>query len=238
MQGSSYPQEVKDFYWKNVIDAGIPGTGAQARAIMVAEYGNSPAKATFYYWMKGDYAREQNKARAARLRKESPIVIVGKRLDKFKLKQPRIEQGRSIWEQYEHHNRGTRIRFASIEPAILWVINGRISKFHAKGTGKKSMKIDEGTFYAKDVLKLWEDTQGYNPDTYDLDCTICGEQLNVVHSIWQMDHIDPSAGNHLENTSCTHKECNQSKSSMQMEDYLVHCEKVLRNYNRLPKNNS
>ncbi len=236
MQGSMYPQEVIDFYWKNVIDAGIPRTGAAARAIMVAEYGNSPSKSTFQYWWHGDSEREKIKARAVKYRTTNPSVIVGRRLDLFKSKLPRIEQGRSIWEQYEHSNRDTRTRFNSVEPAMSWVINGRISKFHGKGTEKKHMKIDKCSFYAKDVLKLWEDTQGYNPDTYDLDCTICGESLNVVHDIWHMDHIDPSAGNHLENTSCTHKECNQSKSSMQMEDYLAHCTKVLRNHNRLPKN--
>ena len=238
MQGSNYSQEVKDFYWKNVIDAGIQRTGAAARAIMVAEYGNSPSKSTFQYWWHGDSEREKVKARTIKYKKTNPFVIVGRRLDLFKSRTTRIETGRSIWEQYEHHNRDDRIRFASIEPAISWVINSRISKFHARRTGRRNIPIAECSFYAKDVLELWEDTQGYNQDTYDLDCNICGEPLNVVHDVWHMDHIDPSSGNHLENSSCTHKNCNQSKSSMQMEEYLELIEKILRNHNRLPKNNS
>ena len=233
MQGSNYPQEVKDFYWKNVIDAGVPRTGAAARAIMVAEYGNSPSRSTFQYWWHGDSEREKVKARTIKYRTTNPAVIVGRRLDLFKSKQPRIEQGRPIWEQHERRKETRGL--VSIETTISWIINGRISNFHGKGTERGSLPIAECSFYAKDVLKLWEDTQGYNPDTYDLDCTICGEPLNVVHDNWHMDHIDPTAGNTLENSSCTHKECNQSKSSMQMEEYLELAEKVLRNYNRLPK---
>ena len=235
MQGSNYPQEVKDFYWKNVIDAGVPRTGAVARAIMVAQYGNSPSKSTLQYWWHGDSEREKIKVRTVRYRTTNPFVIVGRRLDLFKSKSPRIETGRSIWQQYEHANRDTRVKFDSIEPAMYWVLNSRISRFQGKGTERGNMPIAECSFYAKDVLEFWEDSQGYDKDTYDLDCTICGEQLNVVHDVWHMDHIDPSAGNHLENSSCTHKECNQSKSSMQMEEYLKHIEIVLRNHNRLPK---
>jgi len=221
MAGNRYTDEQKSWYFKNIIEAGIPPTGKLSLDMLKQEWGKAPSKATLQYWVNPS-EKKKLQARNQKYRKENINVIVGHRLTSFKkhttptnLEIPIIKNARTI-------NRG-------LEDSIIFTINTRITRFHARGIkGMSKMLYKDCTFLSKDILQLWQKTQGYNPSTHDITCHVCGDILNLIRDSWHMDHIDPKDGNTLENCSCTHSMCNQVKTSLPMEELVTLAKKIVK----------
>ena len=102
----------------------------------------------------------------------------------------------------------------------------RIKTFHNKG--KEAMKRADIAYQIEDAEAHWAVTQDYNKEAHTVKCGICKEELNWMEEPFQLDHIDPKKGNGLENCQITHAICNQMKTSMNMEELIELCRKVVK----------
>lgn len=222
MSGKRYTDEQKLWYFKNIVEAGIPGRSNLALDMMQQEWGKAPSKSTLQYWI-DPREKEKLRNRTQKYRKENINIIVGKRLDTFRKHTPPTTIEVPISENARTKARG-------LETSLSFTINTRISSFHGKGVKEMRHVLKENcTFLSGDILEFWQETQGYNPDTHDIICHVCGDTLNLITDTWHMDHIDPNGENILENCSCTHSVCNQFKSALTMEE-LVKLSKKVVNY--------
>ncbi len=221
MAGNRYTDEQKSWYFKNIVEAGIPPTGKLSLDMLKQEWGKAPSKATLQYWVNPN-EKEKLRERKQKYRKENINTIVGNRLWLFKkhtapktIEVPIVKNART-------RNRG-------VEKSLIFTVNERITRFHAKGVKGVDKVLKEAcTFLSKDVLEFWQDSQKYNPETHDIICHVCGDSLNLINDTWHMDHIDPKDGNTLENCSCTHSMCNQVKTSLPMEELVTLAKKIVK----------
>ena len=223
MSGVRWSDEKKVWYFKNVVDAGVPRTGKKALEMLRNQFGAAPSKSTLQYWTVPE-EKEKVANRTKKYRAENVAVIVGKRLDLFKKHTPPIKQEVPIKEKARSKERGT-------SPTLIYTINSRITRFNAKGTTMDKILLKNCTFLAKDLLKQMKTTQQYNPDTHDCTCLICGDSLNLINDTWHMDHIDPYGGNSVENASCVHSKCNQLKAALPMQELLQLVNKISEYHN-------
>jgi len=220
MSGKRWSDDKKAWYFKNVVDAGVPRTSKKALEMMRERFGSAPSKATLQYWTVPE-EKGKLQARTQKYRKENIFVIVGNRLDSFRKHTPAGDQQVPIAEK--------DIIVRGVYQALVKTMNSRISGFHAKGGDRKRNKalMSDCTFLAADLLEYMQESQNYNPETHDCECLICGETLNLIEDKWHMDHIDPKGDNSLENASCVHADCNQMKSYLSMEELVELSRKVI-----------
>ena len=158
------------------------------------------------------------------IRKENINIIVGTRLEPYRKHTKPISIEVPIAKNARTRDRGLNASF-------MWTIDNRITRFHAKGLKEVTkVPIEECTFLSKDVLNFWKHSQGYNPDTHDIRCHVCGDVLNMIHDTWHMDHIDPNGENTLENCSVAHSVCNQFKTTLRMEELIALSKKVINHH--------
>ena len=221
MSGNRYTEEQKSWYFTNIVQAGIPPRGKLALEMMKQEWGKAPSKATLQYWVNPN-EKEKLRERTQKYRKENVNKIVGERLWLFRRHTAPKMIEVPIGKKARTRNRG-------LEKSLMFTVNTRITKFHAKGVkGVDKVLNKDCTFLSKDVLDFWQDSQKYNPETHDIICHVCGDSLNLINDTWHMDHINPLEGNTLENCSCTHSICNQVKSSLQVQDLLALAKKIVK----------
>ena len=223
MSGKRYTDEQRLWYFKNIVEVGIPPTGKKALEILENEWGKAPGKATLQYWVNpGEKDRLQK--RTQKYRTENINIIVGTRLEAYRKHTKPISIEVPIAKNARTRDRGLNASF-------MWTIDIRITRFHAKGLKEVTkVPIEECTFLSKDVLNFWKHSQGYNPDTHDIRCHVCGDVLNMIHDTWHMDHIDPNGENTLENCSVAHSVCNQFKTTLRMEELIALSKKVINHH--------
>ena len=218
MSAKRYTPEQKEWYFRNIVDKGIPPTGKQALAILKEEWGKAPSRSSLQGWVDPSQA-QKTLNRTRKYRKENAKVIVGKRLDQFRKHTPPTRQEVAIKDKARAKERG-------LFPTLIYTVNNRITRFQAKGTKMDKILLKNCDFLAADLLKQLEETQNYNPETHDCVCMICGDSLNLINDTWHMDHIDPHGDNSKENASCVHSTCNQVKSYLSMEELLTLSKKI------------
>ena len=219
MSGVRWSDEKKAWYFKNVVEAGIPPRGKKALEMMKNKFGAAPSKSTLQYWVVPE-EKEKLAARTKKYRAENVTVIVGSRLDQFKKHTPPITTEVPVIKKLRAKERG-------VHPTLIFTINNRITRFNAKGMEMDKVPLNSCNFLAKDLLEHMKTTQKYNEETEDCICIICGDTLNLVRDTWHMDHIDPYGDNSVKNASCVHSKCNQMKSYLSMEELISLARKMV-----------
>ena len=220
--GKRYTDEDRKWLFETTERLGIGPHSNEMRRLMVERWGKAPSKSTIQTWTKPQ-EKENIKRRSAKYRAESPRYIMSKRVSNFK--------DQSI--NKDGHLKATlgiaktsRARERGIDSAFQLHMGERIKSFHNKG--KEAMKRADIAYQIEDAEAHWAVTQDYDKEAHTVKCGICKEELNWMEEPFQLDHIDPKKGNGLENCQITHAMCNQMKTSMNMEELVELCKKVVK----------
>ena len=83
MSAKRYTDEQKAWYFKNIVDAGIPPASKKAMEMLLKEWGKAPSKSTLHYWTNPG-EKQRKRARTQKYRKENIKIIVGRKLYNFR----------------------------------------------------------------------------------------------------------------------------------------------------------
>ena len=218
--GRRYPQEVWDRFFIEVVEQGIPPTGAVSLDWWYKETGCKISKSTIQNKV-NPYSKIANRNRGRQYRKTSLRQIISRRVWEFKNKKLTRNKVKPISESVE----ATLTR--GPEQAFSRSISGRVIRFNIKGTDKAE-RMENNTFETDDLMQYTSGSQNFNAEDKTVDCLISGKQIDLMNVPWHLDHIDPNKGNTLENCSFTLARYNQMKSNMTRKELIEACKDVLR----------
>ena len=232
--GNRYTKEFWDWFFENIVEAGIPPTGKIALEMVKEKTGRTISKSSIHYHV-NPTGKQRLRERTQKYRAQSPVVMMGKRLEMWRKKNRAdvstyerpvsesyavVEEGRSL---YEGANRK---------------LNRAIIKFSVKGTKNDgSNKMRHQNFDSQTALdhlaktqnlKIVKDEKGTVTE-FSCDCAISGLPIDLFNDQWHVDHKNPADGNTLENFSIATKEYNQMKSDKTYEELEQMCFTFLRN---------
>ena len=219
--GKRYTDEDRKWLFETTERLGIGAHSNQMRKLMIERWVKSPSKSTIQTWVKPQEL-ENIKRRNAKYRVESPRYIMSKRVSNFK-DHPGNKNGHL--EATLGIAKTTRARERGLDSAFQLHMGERLTRFHNKG--REVMKRADLSYQIEDAEAHWAVTQDYDKEAHTVKCGICKEELNWMEEAFQLDHIDPTKGNGLENCQITHAMCNQMKTSMNMEELVELCKKVV-----------
>ena len=218
--GKRYTDEDRKWLFETTERLGIGPHSNEMRKLMIERWGKAPSKSTIQTWGKPQ-EKENIKRRSAKYRAESPRYIVSKRLSEFKghsENKKGVVIGLGISKTARAIKRG-------LDSAFKLHMGERLTRFHNKG--REVMKRADMAYQIEDAEAHWAVTQDYDKEAHTVKCGICKEELNWMNEPFHLDHIDPKKGNGLENCQIAHAICNQMKTSMNMEQLVALCKKVI-----------
>lgn len=211
-KATRYSQEDKDAWFVEIIEAGIPATGAKSKQWWFDRVGYTPSSASMHYWI-SPRTRELSRQRIRRLRKESWRVILSRKIDSFFRQETR----------YEWSPSPQRIR------TVDYKLKQKITVFSVKGTDKRKT-FENMNFTTDELAEAWK-KYNFNPDNLTVNCYLTGDLIDLKDPYgWHMDHIVPASKgglNTIENCAPATRAANRAKADLLLEEFYELCEDVL-----------
>ena len=211
--GHRYTKEDWDAFFKEIVEQGIPPTGRVSLDWWKKRTGRNISKATIQYRVNPS-SRNHSRIRTQRYRKESPTVILSKKIGRFCTHSVNSE-GR---------NNPERVR------DFKFHLKNKITRFSIKGTDKLK-RYENMNFSSEDLISSWKQKYSYNEDDMTVKCYLTGKTIDLrMTNLWHMDHIDPRGPNTIDNCAPTLKEANQAKSDLSVEELVQLAKDILSNF--------
>tara|TARA_A100001011_G_scaffold42831_1_gene40376 strand:- start:351 stop:1091 length:741 start_codon:yes stop_codon:yes gene_type:complete len=233
--GNQYGKDFWDWFFVTIVEAGIPPTGKLALEMVKEKTGRTISKSSIHYHV-NPTGKQRVRERTQKYRANSPIVIIGQRLDGWRNKPSRADENtyeRPVSKSYGIVNEG-RTPYGGFSRKL----NRGIIAFSVKGTENKgSNKMIHQNFSSQEALdhlaktqnlKIVKDEKGVATE-FSCDCAISGLPIDLFNDKWHIDHKNPANGNTLENFSIATKEYNQMKSDKTYEELEEMCITFLKN---------
>ena len=232
--GRYYTKEFWDWFFENIVEAGIPPSGKIALEMVKEKTGRTISKSSIHYHV-NPTGKQRLRERTQKYRATSPVVMIGQRLEKWRKKNRADENTyeRPVSKSYGIVNEG-RTRYGGFSRKL----NRAIIAFSIKGTENKgSNKMIHQNFSSQEALdhlaktqnlKIVKNEEGVATE-FSCDCAISGLPIDLFNDKWHIDHKNPADGNTLENFSIATKEYNLMKSNKTYEELEQMCITFLRN---------
>lgn len=212
--GHRYAKEDWDDFFKEIVEQGIPPTGRVSLDWWKKRTGRNISKATIQYRVNPS-SRNNSRIRTQRYRKESPKVILSKKIGIFCSHSVNSEYSRKKAERVRDFN---------------FHLKDKITRFSIKRTDKLK-RYENMNFSSEDLINSWKQKYSYNEDNMTAVCYLTGKTIDLRKtSEWHMDHIDPRGPNTVANCAPTLKAANQAKHDLSVEDLIQLCKDILGNF--------
>ena len=145
--------------------------------------------------------------------------MIAKRIDAFQART------RSSIGAYEPIRNGRDVTERGEVMGLKHVLQSRFSLFrHRIKKGEREV----GTFDSEDAFAHLIKFQDLNVEKGTCTDYLTGETIKLLDENWDLDHLDPNAGNDVENMRLTKRHHNAMKTDLTLEDLLKNCEAILR----------
>jgi hypothetical protein len=202
--GYRYSKEQWQAFEKEMEDSGAGYCSNHMLNWALENFGRKPSKATLSNRFNKEVAKRTYEKTVKR--RATAIGLIEKRLSFFKNRKKFLQKRLSVQE--------CSGRNAVLERSIY-----------------NRLKKRWGNLTTEEVIQYLEKTQNFDRETSMINDYYSGERFHIMKVPFQLDHIDPTKGNEVENLALTKADYNQMKTSLQVEEWFKSMEVILR-YNK------